>query len=109
MTYSIDMPIVLDGGFNTAEKKKQKLKPPDDYRVILINDNYTTMDFVVMVLIEVFHKTERDAKRIMIDVHEKWKGIVGQYSKDIAETKTRQVHQLARANEFPLKCIIERL
>jgi ATP-dependent Clp protease adaptor protein ClpS len=91
----------------TAAKKIEKLKEPNDYRVILLNDNYTTMDFVVEVLMIVFHKGELDANRIMLDVHKKGKGVVGQYPFDIARTKAEQVHALARQQDFPLKCVIE--
>jgi ATP-dependent Clp protease adaptor protein ClpS len=90
------------------EKKKHKLKEPDDYRVILLNDNYTTMEFVVEVLMAVFHKLEEDAVRIMMDVHEKGKGTVGVYTWDIAQTRASQVHILARRNDFPLKCVVEK-
>jgi len=99
----------MDGKTKTRSKEKavDKFKEPDYYRVILLNDDYTTMDFVVMVLVEVFRKNMEDANRIMLDVHNKGKGVVGQYTWDIAVTKTEQVHALARENEFPLKCIVE--
>ena len=90
-----------------VEKRRKKLKEPEDYRVILLNDNYTAMDFVVEVLMMVFHKEEEDATRIMLDVHYKGKGIVGVYPWDIAQTRANQVHCLARQSEFPLKCIVE--
>jgi ATP-dependent Clp protease adaptor protein ClpS len=89
-------------------KKKEKLKEPDKYRVVLLNDNYTTMDFVVEVLMSIFHKKEADAERIMLDVHRKGRGIVGVYTLDIAQTKVSQVHVLAQDREFPLKCIVEK-
>ena len=91
----------------SKEKAVEKIKEPDEYRVILLNDDYTTMDFVVMVLVDIFRKNLEDANRIMLDVHKKGKGIVGQYPWDIAATKADQVHSLARENEFPLKCIVE--
>jgi ATP-dependent Clp protease adaptor protein ClpS len=89
------------------EKAVEKVREPDEYLVILLNDDYTTMDFVVVVLVEIFHKNLVDANRIMLDVHEKGRGIVGKYSWDIAATKVEQVHAMARDNEFPLKCIVE--
>jgi ATP-dependent Clp protease adaptor protein ClpS len=89
------------------DKTTPKIKEPQDYRVILLNDHYTTMDFVVDVLMTIFHKTIEDANKIMLDVHKKGKGIVGQYSLDIAATKAEQVHVAARENEFPLRCIVE--
>jgi ATP-dependent Clp protease adaptor protein ClpS len=95
--------------FKTREKtsEKEQVKEPDEYRVILLNDHFTTMDFVVKILMVVFHKNVEDANRIMLDVHKKGKGIVGLYIWDIAVTKSEQVHQAARANEFPLRCIVE--
>ena len=91
----------------TKDKTTPKIKEPQDYRVILLNDNYTTMDFVVEVLMIIFNKSLVDANKIMLDVHKKGKGIVGQYSWDIAATKAEQVHAAARENEFPLRCIVE--
>ena len=87
--------------------KKERIKEPEEYRVILLNDNYTSMDFVVGILMDIFHKDFQDANRIMLDVHKKGKGLVGQYPWDIAATKTEQVHAAARLNEFPLRCIVE--
>ncbi|MDR1251501.1 MAG: ATP-dependent Clp protease adapter ClpS [Treponema sp.] len=91
----------------TAEKTDEKLKEPEVYRVILLNDHYTTMDFVVEVLMVIFHKTLADANRIMLDVHRKGRGVVGIYTWDIAATKAEQVHAAAREHEFPLRCIVE--
>jgi ATP-dependent Clp protease adaptor protein ClpS len=91
-----------------VRKKREKLKEPEDYWVILLNDDFTTMDFVVEILMMVFHKKEEDATRIMLDVHQKGKGLIGTYPFDIAQTKANQVHDLARQYEFPLKCIIEK-
>jgi ATP-dependent Clp protease adaptor protein ClpS len=90
-----------------ASKNQEKLKEPEEYRVILLNDHYTTMDFVVEILMVIFHKSEHEANRIMLDVHKKGKGIVGVYSWDIAATKASQVHAAAREYEFPLRCIVE--
>jgi len=91
----------------TREKATEKVKEPEEYRVILLNDHYTSMDFVVEVLMVIFHKQLEDANKIMLDVHKKGKGLVGLYSWDIAATKMEQVHMAARANEFPLRCIVE--
>ena len=91
----------------TSEKTTEKIKEPVQYRVILLNDNYTTMQFVVEILLIIFHKSIEDANRIMLDVHKKGKGIVGTYAWDIAATKAAQVHAAAKANEFPLRCIVE--
>jgi len=83
-------------------------KEPDEYRVILLNDDYTTMEFVVAVIMSVFHRELLDATRIMLDVHRKGKGVVGTYTYDIATTKINRVHEMARENGFPLKCIMEK-
>ena len=91
----------------SKEKTTPKIKEPDEFRVLLLNDDYTTMDFVVEVLMVIFHKNLEDANRIMLDVHRKGKGTVGQYPWDIAATKVEQVHAAARENEFPLRCIVE--
>lgn len=90
-----------------AAKDDEKLKEPEDFKVILLNDNYTTMEFVVEVLMIVFQKSLMDANMIMLDVHEKGRGVVGIYPWDIAATKVEQVHEIARTNEFPLRCVIE--
>jgi ATP-dependent Clp protease adaptor protein ClpS len=95
-------------GTELVHKRREKLKEPEEYRVILLNDDFTTMEFVVEVLMIVFHKKREDATRIMLDVHQKGKGIVGVYPYDIAQTKANQVHSLARQYEYPLKCIIEK-
>ena len=89
------------------EQTTPKIKEPDEYRVVLLNDDYTTMDFVVEVLVVIFHKNMADAEKIMMDVHKKGKGIVGRYPWDIAATKVEQVHTAARENQFPLRCIVE--
>jgi ATP-dependent Clp protease adaptor protein ClpS len=89
------------------EKSRSELKEPPMYRVLLMNDHYTTMDFVVKVIRKVFHKGTGEATKIMLDVHKKGKGVVGIYSRDIAATKQRQVHHLAREEGYPLKCEIE--
>jgi len=90
-----------------ASKTDEKVKEPEKFKVILLNDHYTTMEFVVEILMVIFHKGILDANRIMLDVHKKGRGVVGVYTWDIAATKTEQVHSAAKANEFPLRCIIE--
>ena len=89
-------------------KTKKKTKRPPLYRVYLLNDDYTTMDFVVFVLQEVFNKPYEEAVQIMLHVHRNGMGLCGVYTKEIAETKVETVHRLARANQFPLKCKMER-
>jgi len=90
------------------EETDREIDEPDMYRVILLNDHYTTMDFVVRVIRTIFHKNLVEATKIMMDVHKKGRGQVGVYTYDIARTKTAQVEQLARSEEFPLKCTIEK-
>ncbi|NLI28954.1 MAG: ATP-dependent Clp protease adapter ClpS [Nitrospiraceae bacterium] len=81
---------------------------PQLYRVLLLNDDYTTMDFVIHVLETVFHRTPAEATRIMLHVHKKGAGVCGVYPLDIAEMKVAAVHELAQKNEFPLKCVMEK-
>ncbi|SLM29132.1 ATP-dependent Clp protease adapter protein ClpS [Desulfamplus magnetovallimortis] len=81
---------------------------PPMYKVILLNDDYTTMDFVVEILMAVFGKSLEDATRIMLNVHEQGRGVCGIYTRDVAETKVHTVHVLAREREFPLKSIMEK-
>lgn len=92
----------------TLEDVETGLKEPEMYRVVLHNDHYTTMDFVVEVIVNVFHKPVIEATKIMMDVHQKGRGTVGVYPYDIASTKMIQVVQLAKQREFPLRCTIEK-
>lgn len=86
---------------------RQKVEEPPMYKVLLLNDDYTTMDFVILVLEVVFHKDSQEATRIMMSVHQDGKGIAGVFTRDVAETKAAIVHDLAHKNEYPLKCTIE--
>jgi ATP-dependent Clp protease adaptor protein ClpS len=101
------MPVYTEDGTGLAEKTREKFKEPEEYRVILLNDNYTTREFVVEILIKIFHKSKEDAKGIMLNVHRRGRGMVGMYTWDIAQTKVNQVHAEARQREFPLRCIVE--
>ncbi len=94
-------------GVSTEQETEHDIDQPRMYRVLLHNDNYTTMDFVVMVLTRVFHKPEAEAVRIMLDVHQKGIGMVGVYPFEIAETKVERVKQLAEEAQFPLLCTME--
>lgn len=89
-------------------REDEEVKDPEEYRVILLNDDYTTMEFVVAVIITIFHKGLAEATRIMLDVHKKGRGTVGVYPFDIAATKMDQVHSLAKENGYPLKCTMEK-
>ncbi len=84
-----------------------ELEEPQMFKVLLHNDDYTSMDFVVEVLVGIFHKTHAQAEYIMLQIHEKDKAICGVYSFEIAQTKAEQVKQLAKQNEFPLLATIE--
>lgn len=77
------------------------------YKVLLHNDDYTTMEFVVYVLQGVFHRSEAEATQIMLHVHKHGLGVAGVYTRDVAETRVAQVEALARANEFPLRCSLD--
>lgn len=83
------------------------VKEPKPYHVVLYNDNYTTMDFVIQVLETIFHHPPHIAEAIMLDVHKKGKGVAGTYTRDIAETKALQTRTLAKEHHFPLKCVAE--
>jgi len=80
---------------------------PKQYNVFLLNDDYTSMDFVVDVLMKIFRRNFHDAHRIMIEVHQKGRGLCGVYPYEIAETKVQQVSSTARENGFPLKAMME--
>ncbi len=84
-----------------------ELEEPQMFKVLLHNDDYTSMDFVVEVLVGIFHKTHAQAEQIMLQIHEKDKAICGVYSFEIAQTKAEQVKQLAKQNDFPLLATIE--
>ena len=94
-------------GVDTIAEKKTRLKHPKLYRVILLNDDYTTMDFVVSILESIFQKSPAEATRIMLQVHNRGSGTCGVYAKQIAETKVDQVHQRALEEGFPLRCTME--
>jgi ATP-dependent Clp protease adaptor protein ClpS len=83
------------------------IEEPKLYKVLLHNDNYTTMEFVVHVLETVFYKSPAEATQIMMNVHQKGIGVCGIYPYDVAESKVAQVHLMARQNQFPLKSSLE--
>lgn len=90
-----------------ATKTREIVREPSHYKVLLHNDNYTTMDFVVHVLERVFSKPLSEAVQIMLNVHRKGIGVCGVYTAEVAETKVSRVHQLAKQHGFPLKCSME--
>ncbi|MFO7963587.1 MAG: ATP-dependent Clp protease adapter ClpS [Desulfobacterales bacterium] len=87
---------------------QQQVDEPPFYKVMLLNDDYTTMEFVVEILRYVFHKKSDEAIAIMLNVHRSGLGICGVYPFEVAETKVDMVHSLARENGFPLKCVMEK-
>ncbi len=84
-----------------------KIKYPKKYKVFMLNDDYTSMEFVIDILISIFHKSYKQAETIMLDIHKKERGLCGVYTHEIAETKVMQVHAKAKDNGFPLKATME--
>ena len=97
----------FEGWVVTQDRKK--LDHPPLYKVLLHNDDYTTMEFVILILEKIFHKSTAEATRIMLNVHKNGIGVAGVYPREIAETKIAVVLDLARKNEYPLKCSMEKL
>ncbi|MGQ0504881.1 MAG: ATP-dependent Clp protease adaptor ClpS [Myxococcaceae bacterium] len=91
----------------TATVVEKKVKKPPLYKVLLHNDNYTTQEFVVAVLKEVFHRSDTDSHRIMLQVHHEGVGVAGVYTYDVADTKIRLTEALAQQEEFPLRLSME--
>ena len=89
-------------------KESVKVKKPKLYKVILLNDDYTPMEYVVALLKKVFNRNQDQAINIMLTVHKKGSGICGIYTLEIAETKVKTVNQMAKNDEHPLKCILEK-
>jgi ATP-dependent Clp protease adaptor protein ClpS len=92
----------------TITKTRPKTKRPNLYRVLLLNDDYTPMEFVVLVLQDVFNKSREDAMQIMLHVHQKGVGECGVYPYEVAETKVTRVMDTARKNQHPLQCVMEK-
>ncbi len=102
----------LDAGIpglegDVAVHVEDELKMPRLYRVLLHNDNYTTMEFVILILVDIFQKSAEEAASVMLSVHEKGIGVCGVYPKEIAETRMLRVHSRARKAGFPLLCTME--
>ncbi len=90
-----------------ALESELSVREPKQYLVYLLNDDYTSMDFVIDVLMNIFHKNYQEAEKIMLDVHKKDRGVCGIYTYEVAETKVMQVSKLAREQGFPLKATME--
>lgn len=92
---------------DTDTVTKIDMRPPSMFNVVLYNDNGTTVDFVVLILMTIFHKSFEDASELTIHIHEHGKGIAGTYSHEVASQKRDETVQCARVNKFPLKCEVE--
>ncbi|MES2878483.1 MAG: ATP-dependent Clp protease adapter ClpS [Pseudomonadota bacterium] len=103
----VHQPNQDDGGSVVLERRTQKVKPPQMYQVVMLNDDYTPMEFVVVVIQEFFNKDLQAATQIMLKIHLDGKGVCGVYSKDVAATKVDQVLEAANKAGHPLKCISE--
>ena len=97
-----------DGGSVVAERKTQKTKPPQMYQVVMLNDDYTPMEFVVLVLQQFFSMSIEDATRVMLQVHQQGVAVCGVFTYEVAETKVSQVIDFARENQHPLQCTLEK-
>ncbi len=104
----VERPKPDDGqGAVVVERQTQKTEPPRMYQVVLLNDDYTPMEFVVMVLQEYFNRDLETATQIMLKIHHEGRGVCGVYSKDVAATKVELVLAAARRGGHPLQCIME--
>jgi len=95
------------GGTKTASKERIKVQRPKMYKVLLLNDDYTSMDFVVSILETIFKKSPAEAVQIMLKVHKAGQGLCGIFAKQIAEAKVHMVHERARDAGFPLRALME--
>ncbi len=90
-----------------VEPEKPRLKKPPMYKVVMLNDDYTPMEFVIMILEKLFRMDHEKATQVMLNVHQKGKGVCGVYPHEVAQTKVAMVLELARHNEHPLQCTME--
>ncbi|HEY0958250.1 MAG TPA: ATP-dependent Clp protease adapter ClpS [Novosphingobium sp.] len=97
-----------EGQVGIATKTRAKPKKPSQFKVLMLNDDYTPMEFVVMVLKRIFHMDLEQATRVMLHVHQKGVGVCGIFPYEIAETKVNQVMDFARQNQHPLQCTLEK-
>jgi len=93
--------------YDQSPDSDTSVKEPSLYSVFLLNDDFTTQEFVIDVLKQLFFKTEEESFKLMLDVHNKGKAQVGIFTKEVAETKIFLVHQAAKENSYPLKCVME--
>ena len=103
----VQSPRTDDGGAVVVERQTQKVKPPQMYQVVMLNDDYTPMEFVVVMIQEFFSKDMETATQIMLKIHLEGRGVCGVYSKDVAATKVDQVLEAAHKAGHPLQCVSE--
>lgn len=101
------VPDVRHDGLLLAEAEVKTKRPPY-FKVVLLNDDYTPMDFVVFILKDIFRRNHADAVSIMLEVHHKGAGVCGIYTRDVAETKADEVIVASRREEYPLQCLVEK-
>ena len=117
--YHLDMNITFSENSNNDENNdfqrgviletKPKTKKPSMYSVLLLNDDYTPMEFVIIVLAKIFNKKQEEATQIMLHVHKKGVGVCGTFTYEVAESKCKSVMDMAKKNEHPLQCSMEKL
>ncbi len=96
-----------DGDLQVVSEKKTRLQKPPLWRVLLHNDDFTTMEFVILVLVSVFNKADAEAQQLMLEVHQRGVCLAGVYTHEVAETKVLTVEQMAQAAQFPFLCTME--
>jgi ATP-dependent Clp protease adaptor protein ClpS len=106
-TPKVQLPDRDDGNSVVLERRTQRTKPPQMFQVLMLNDDFTPMEFVVLVLQEFFSKDRESATQIMLKIHLDGKGVCGVYSKDVAASKVDQVLDAARKSGHPLQCVSE--
>ena len=116
--YNVDMNTTLAENSNNDKKNdfqrgvmleiKPKTKKPSMYNVLLLNDDYTPMEFVIIVLSKIFNKKQEEATQIMLHVHKKGVGVCGTFTYEVAESKCKSVMDMAKKNEHPLQCTMEK-
>lgn len=97
-----------DTGLGVATRTRPKTKKPEQYKVLMLNDDYTPMEFVVLCLQQFFRMSMEDATRVMLHVHQKGVGVCGVFTYEVAETKVTQVMDFAREHQHPLQCTLEK-
>lgn len=114
MVQDAEMSVANDGEYEVRNdglllvETEAKTRRPPYFKVILLNDDYTPMDFVVSILKGIFHRNHEEAVSIMLEVHQKGEGVCGVYTRDVAETKAEEVIMIARRREYPLQCRVEK-